>query len=147
MISCFMRLVNLNALQDYNHLEALYTLARGPLTPEDDGNDTNSLPAILATRTTSHDSLALAGERATGDEPKSEAHRREKEYFDAVGPERLALARKAAFAAKINPRFVADGRLWCWVDAVLEYNDSTESDGPGIMSKAQRCSGGASLGH
>lgn len=109
-----MGLVNLDALQYYNHLEALYALSGGPATPEDDGDDTNSLPAILATRTTSHASLTLAGALAADDEPESEVHRREKEYFDAVGPERLALARKVAFAAKMNSPFVADGRLWRW---------------------------------
>ena len=135
MVSRFMRLVNLDALQDYDHLEALFALARGPVTPGDDGNDTNSLPAILETRAMTHDALALAGELALDDEPESEILRREKEYFDAVGAKRLALARKVAFAAKMNPRLVADGRLWRWVDAVMEYYNGAESDGLGIISK------------
>ncbi|SPO07777.1 uncharacterized protein DNG_10472 [Cephalotrichum gorgonifer] len=134
MVSRFMRLVNLDALQDYGHLEALYTLAREPVTSEDDGDITNSLPAILATRATSHDALALAGELAADDEPESEIRRREKEYFDAVGAKRFALARKVAFAARMNPRFVADGRLWRWLDAVVEYYEGAESDGLGIVS-------------
>lgn len=80
-----MRLVNLDALQDYDHLEALCALAWGPITPGNDGDDTNGLPAILATRATSHDALTLAGELEADGEPKSEIRRREKEYFDAVG--------------------------------------------------------------
>lgn len=127
MVSRFMRLVNLDALQDYDHLEALCALALGPATAGDDGDGTNSLPATLATRSTAHDALALAGELAADDEPESEIHRREKEYFDAVGVKRLALARKLAFAAKMNPQFVADGRLWRWIDAVVEYYDGAES--------------------
>ncbi|RDL37831.1 uncharacterized protein BP5553_05264 [Venustampulla echinocandica] len=129
MVSRFMRLVNLDALQDYDHPEALYALVWGAVTPGDDGDDINNLPAILAKRATSHDAFALASELAADDEPESEIRRREKEYFDEVGGKRLALARKVALAAKMNPRFVADGRLWRWADAVMEYDDGAESDG------------------
>lgn len=127
MVSHFMRLVNLDALQDYGHLEALCALVWGSGTPGDGEDNTNSLPAILATRATTRDALALAGELAADDEPESETRRREKEYFDAVGDKRLALARKVAFAAKMNPQFVADGRLWRWLDAVTEYYNAVES--------------------
>lgn len=124
MVSRFMRLVNLDALQDYNHLETLYMLARRQAFVGDDEHDIDSLPAIMATRATTQDALALASELAADDELESEIRRREKEYFDAVGSKRLAIARKVAFAAKMNPRFVADGRLWRWIDAVMEYYDS-----------------------
>ncbi|KAF4455315.1 protein kinase-like domain [Fusarium austroafricanum] len=128
MVVRFMRLVNLDALQDYSHLEALYVLAQGSGTPGDDGDDTNSLPAILASRAMTHDALLLASELAADDESESEICRREKNYFDAVGAKRLALARRVTVAAKMNPRFVADGRLWRWVDAVMECYDRTGSD-------------------
>ncbi|KAK4145396.1 uncharacterized protein C8A04DRAFT_26905 [Dichotomopilus funicola] len=134
MVSRFMRVVNLDALQDYDHIEALYALAGGPVTSGLDRSDTNSVSAILARRATSHDALALACELAADVEPGSEISRREKEYFDAAGAKRLAIARKVAFAAKMNPRFVADGRLWRWVDEVLEYYDR-ESDAWEIISK------------
>ncbi|KAF5005922.1 hypothetical protein FDECE_7680 [Fusarium decemcellulare] len=129
MVARFMRLVNLDALQDYNHLEALHVLAQGSVTPGDDGDDTNSLPAILAARAMTRDALLLAEELAADDEPESEICRREQEYFDAVGAQRLALARKVTIAAKMNPQFVADGRLWRWVDAMMEDCARTESDG------------------
>ncbi|KAM5341504.1 hypothetical protein ACJ41O_014535 [Fusarium nematophilum] len=127
MVSHFMRLVNQDALQDYDHLGALCVLAQGTVTP---GDDTNSLPAMLAARATAQDALALAGELAVDDEPESEVCRRETEYFDAVGAERLALAHKVTLAAKMNPQFVADGRLWRWIDAVMEYYDDVEPNGP-----------------
>lgn len=82
----------------------------------------------MAALTTTHDALALAGELAVDDEPESEIHRREKEYFDAVGAKRLAMARKVALAAKMNPRFVPDGQLWRRVDELMEYYDDAESD-------------------
>lgn len=137
MVSRFMRLVNLDALQDYDHLEALCVLVWGPVTPGDDGDNANRLPAILVTRATTQDALALAGELAADDEPECEVRRREKEYFDAVGAKRLGLARKVAFAVKMNPRFVAGGRLWRWVDAVMEYYDGAEPGGLGIISEGR----------
>lgn len=126
MVSRFMRLVNLDALQDYHHLEALCGLALGPATP---GDDTLSPAAILATRAMADDALVLASDLAADDEPQSEVLRREKEYFGVVGAKRLALARKVALVANINPEFVADARLWRWIDAVMEYHDKVESDG------------------
>lgn len=75
---------------------------------------------MLVTRAMTEDALALAAELATDDEPESEVRRREKEYFDAVGVKRLTIARKLSVAAKINPLFVADRRLWAWVDGLIE---------------------------
>lgn len=122
MVSHFMRLVNLDSLQDLNHLEALYTLSREPATSNsgDEKKDNNGLLSMLVTRAMTEDALALAAELATDDEPESEVRRREKEYFDAVGVKRLTIARKLSVAAKINPLFVADRRLWAWVDGLIE---------------------------
>jgi hypothetical protein len=130
-----MRVVNLDALQDYNHLETLCVLARGPVFPEDDEDDMKSLPAMMASRATTQDALVLASELVADDELETEVRRREKEYFDAVGSKRLAIAHKVAFAAKMNPQFVADGRLWRWIDIVIEYYDSAKSEKPGIILK------------
>ncbi|KAJ4308672.1 hypothetical protein N0V84_011966 [Fusarium piperis] len=146
MIARFIRLVNLDALQDYNHLEALYVLAQGSVTPGDDGNGTNSLPDILTAQVMARDALLLADKLAADDEPESEICRREKEYFDAVGAQRLALARKVTIAAKMNPGFVADGRLWRWVDAIMECYDSTESDGLEELSTSKHVTSGLGVG-
>lgn len=139
MVSRFMRLVNLGALQDYDHLEALRALACGPGTYGVGGDSTDCPSDILETRATTREALALAAELAADDEPESEIRRREKEYFDAVGDKRLALARKVALAAKMNPRFVADDRLWRWIDAVMEYHDGPESDR--TRDNVKRCRG------
>ncbi|KAK1767706.1 hypothetical protein QBC33DRAFT_585666 [Phialemonium atrogriseum] len=85
----------------------------------------HSLPAILATRATTQEALELADELAADDEPKSEVRWQEKEYFDAVGAKRLALAHKVTLVAEMNSRFVADGRLWRWIDAVMVYYDDS----------------------
>lgn len=128
MVSRFMHLANLDALQDIYHLEVLYALSRQLTTLEDDKDD-NIIPVILATRTISPDALTLADELAADDEPEGTIRRREKEYFDVVCARRLALARKVALAAKMNPQFVADKRLCRWVGTVLEYHDGAEYNG------------------
>ncbi|KAL1866069.1 hypothetical protein VTK73DRAFT_4920 [Phialemonium thermophilum] len=129
MVSRFMRVVSLDALQDYDHLEALYALAGRPAAASGvDGEDVDSVAAVLARRAESRDALALASELAAEDEPEREVRRREEEYFAAVGAKRLALARQVAFTARMNPRFVADGRLWRWIDQVVEYYDRMGSD-------------------
>lgn len=56
---------------------------------------------------------------------KARSGGRRKEYFDSVGAKRLALAQKVTLIAEMNPRFVADGRLWRWIDAVMEYYDGS----------------------
>lgn len=60
IISRFMRLVNLDALQDYDHLKTLCVLARESVIHGDDEDGINSLPAMMTTRATSQDALALA---------------------------------------------------------------------------------------
>ncbi|KAF5023668.1 hypothetical protein F66182_4288 [Fusarium sp. NRRL 66182] len=121
MVSHFMRLVNLDSLHDIGHLEALYALLREDECPGNDKDGDDHVLAVLASITTTPAALSLAGELAVDDEPASEINRREEEYFHAVGTKRLALAHRVAFAAKMNPRFVADGRLWRWLDAVVEF--------------------------
>ena len=136
-----MRLVNMDALQDYHHLETLYepTRDRGNLEANgDDGADRDDLPSLavaLAERARTEDAAALAAQLAADDELESTIRRREKKYFDVMGTARMSLARKVALATEMNPLFVADARLWRWMDEVMEhygisYNDSgpTEFD-------------------
>lgn len=124
MVSRFMRMVNLDALQDYHHLETLWVLTLGSVSSRNDDHNIDNLSAMMEKQAKTQDAVALASELAADDEPESDIRRREKEYFDAVGSKRLAIARKVAFAAKMNPRFVADGRLWRWIDAVMEDYES-----------------------
>jgi hypothetical protein len=151
IVSRFMRLVNQDALQDYHHLEALCLLVRGDDDDDDDGdNADDSLAATLATRATTRDVRALADELAADDEPEGAIRQREKRYFDVCGAQRRALAHKVALAAEMNPRFVADARLWRWVAAVLEDCGGLEleSGRPGMVSKGstQRVSDSRTLG-
>lgn len=117
-VSHFMRLVNQDALQDYHHLEALFALR--PITGEDDRNDTDTIPAIIAAQAATQEALALLDVLVANDEPESEVRREEKEYFETMDVGKLALAQKVTLAAEMNPRFVADRRLWRWIDAAME---------------------------
>ncbi|CAK7265210.1 hypothetical protein SEPCBS57363_001465 [Sporothrix epigloea] len=122
MASRFVRLVTLDAFQDYVHLEALWTFACGSATPSDE-DDITSLPGLLTELAEEEDAMELAEDLAAEDVPESKIQRREKEYFELLGPERLAVAQKVALAAEMNPHFVADYRLWRWIDAVMEDRD------------------------
>lgn len=128
VVSHFMRVVNLDALQDHSHLQALLDLIRGPVPAGHEESDAGGLPAILRAWASMKDSLTLADGLAFHEEHDSVARQQEKEYFDTVGPDRLALAQKVALAAKMNLSFVADSRLWRWIDAVMEDRDGR---GPG----------------
>lgn len=122
MASRFMRLVTLDALQDYVHLKALWTLACGSAT-QGGGDDITSLPCLLTALAEDEDAIELAEDLAADDMPESEIRRQEKGHFVHLGQERLAVAQKVVLAAEMNPHSVADCRLWRWIDAVMEDRD------------------------
>lgn len=108
MLSQLMLLVRLDALQDYHHLEALHELALGCSASEHD-----SLRARLVGVSTSPELLALAEALKADDEPESQVKRHETQYFNSVGEERFALARKITQLSQHDAFFVADRRrLW-----------------------------------
>ncbi|POR38280.1 Uncharacterized protein TPAR_01538 [Tolypocladium paradoxum] len=107
MLSQFMLLVRLDALQDYHHLEALHQLALGCSASEHD-----SLRAKLVGVSTNPELLALAEALKADDEPESEVKRHETQYFNSVGEERFALAQKITQLSQYDPFFIADRRLW-----------------------------------
>ncbi|EGX88001.1 hypothetical protein CCM_09137 [Cordyceps militaris CM01] len=116
-ISRFLRIVYMDSLQDYHHLEALCALCF-------DGKPFD-LPSILSRQALTPDAINLRELLAADDDPQELTRRRDTEYFQAVGPTRLAVARKLTLAYERNARFVADYRLWKWVGAV--YRSSLES--------------------
>ncbi|KAK4452372.1 hypothetical protein QBC34DRAFT_398555 [Podospora aff. communis PSN243] len=140
MISRFMRLVNQDALQDYHHLQALCLLAQARRDEDDQGGiDEPSLATALVTRAAAPNAVALADELAADDEPESDIREREKRYFDVCGAQRRALAQKVALASSMNPRFVADARLWRCMAKVLDDRGGVElgSGAPGGVSTAE----------
>jgi hypothetical protein len=53
-----------------------------------------------------------------------EVARNEEQYFSCAEPGRLALARYLSTIAELDPKFVADRRLWNWVATYLKERDA-----------------------
>jgi hypothetical protein len=45
----------------------------------------------------------------------------EEDYFRFLGPEREAIARKLTMMAELSEGFVADSRLWQWIDEATAH--------------------------
>lgn len=52
------------------------------------------------------------------DRPPSVIQKNEKAYFSSVGPERHALSKKLTLASVLSRGFVADRKLWRWIENV-----------------------------
>lgn len=120
MLSYLIRLVNLDALQDFHHLEALYQLTTSPTT---DGN----LQATLVSISAGPKARLLSATLAEDDQPENEVRLQENKYFSAVGEERRGLAKYISFISQFNPLFVADKRLWRWIDETRRSTTETIS--------------------
>lgn len=110
MVARLLRIVSLDSLQDYHHLEALCALCFDSTTFD--------LRTILIGRALTPEAAELQQLLAADDELEELTRRQETEYFQVVGATRLSIARKLTFAYKSNNRFVADFRLWNWVGSV-----------------------------
>lgn len=52
------------------------------------------------------------------DQPPSVIQKNEKTYFSNVGPERHTLSKKLTLASELSRGFVANRKLWQWVENV-----------------------------
>ena len=104
----FTRLINLDALQDYNHFKELYALTFG--------EQTTDIPALFREQHKKAPISNMAKFLEADDQPPSAIQRKEKAYFSCVGSERHALSRKLTLASALNRGFVADRNLWQWVE-------------------------------
>ena len=108
----FLRLVNLDALQDYNHFAELYTLVLG--------HQTADIPTIFREQYATGAVSDMAKTLSSEDQQPDKIKRDEDAYFSAVGAERRALSMKLTIASELNQGFVADRRLWYWIEECLE---------------------------
>jgi hypothetical protein len=109
----FMRLIDLDGLQDYFHLVELYTLVYTNTNENDVRQQFNTL----------REDDVFIGEAKTllkDDLPASEIQKKEKEYFAHSQSGAEALARKLTEDADLDREFVADSRLWKQVGEVLK---------------------------
>ncbi|CAK7220282.1 hypothetical protein SCUCBS95973_004106 [Sporothrix curviconia] len=127
-VARFLRLVHLDALQDYHHLSALVTILRVDGQAEGDDGDYDAATEWIACKMTELQGTAEArawpAELAEDDVPAGKSEKDEKEYFTAINaPERLTAARKLAVCASIRPWQVLDRRLWHWLAVVYKWKE------------------------
>ncbi|EFR04280.1 protein kinase subdomain-containing protein [Nannizzia gypsea CBS 118893] len=111
MLWLFMRLVNMDSLQDYHLLAELYTLTYSSQATLllHAFNEQYSQPAITDMRNI----------LSANDETAADIARHEKGYFSNMSLQRYTVARKIDLASKLNTIFVADKRLWLWIEKAL----------------------------
>jgi hypothetical protein len=110
----FMRLVNFDALQDCYHFTALYSSVFG--------NRTANIPTLFRDQ---HDNRAVSNMAKilwADDQSWSEIKRNEDAYFLAVGCDRHAAARKLTVASELSRVFIADKKLWRWIEDALDLD-------------------------
>jgi hypothetical protein len=105
----FTRLVTLDGLQDYRYFTELYALV---YKPEDEIN----VPRLFKGVQKEMEFVELARTLAEDDRPVSKIKRDEEDYFRFSGPGREAIARKLTMMAELSEGFVADRRLWRWIE-------------------------------
>ncbi|KAF2271256.1 uncharacterized protein EI97DRAFT_497351 [Westerdykella ornata] len=106
----FVRLTDMDALQDYNHFaELLMSVSKKPM----------DIPKLFREQYNEKSISEMLEVLAADDDQQSDIARRENEYFSAVGRDREAISRKFTMALELNRGFIADGRLWRWMEDAL----------------------------
>ncbi|KFY72688.1 hypothetical protein V499_07186 [Pseudogymnoascus sp. VKM F-103] len=121
----FTRLTILNGIQDYCYFKELYTSAYKPA-------EGINIPALFKASQKGHKLIELAKELADDEEWAPEILKDEEDYFSVIGKmetpdvgrkeaaligiERRAIARKITMVSGLSQDFVADERLWRWIE-------------------------------
>ncbi|TVY13106.1 hypothetical protein LARI1_G008763 [Lachnellula arida] len=108
----FLRLVTLDSLQDYRYFTELYMSVH---KPEDDID----VPRLFKDVQKEEEFVELATTLVEDDRSADEIQKDEEEYFYYSRSEREAIARKLTIVAGLSEGFVADKRLWQWIEEVL----------------------------
>ena len=109
------------SIRDYYHFEALYALAHRPDGGEHASVDVPGLFGECGRRSENRRLLNELREENWSDEY---VRKQERAAFGSPPPaERLAVARKLTLVSEMNKGFVADRRLWQWVEKALEDVD------------------------
>jgi len=105
----FTRLVTLDGLRDYHYFTELYASMS---KPEDEIN----VPRLFKNIQKEEEFVELASILAEDDRPASEIKRDEEDYFRYSGSGKEAIARKLTMVAGLSEGFVADKKLWQWIE-------------------------------
>lgn len=121
----FQLLVRMLSTQDYHDFAALYALAH-PRQNGEEGNDqyASSIATLFAECPQQADNKQLLAELAAGDASPNVVARHERDAFGTLlkesAVEMIAVARKLTAMMEMNETFVADTRLWRWIENVME---------------------------
>lgn len=105
----FTGLVTLDGLQDYRYFTELYA----SIYQLDE-----NIPRLFKGMLKEGEFIELSAILAEDDLPASKTQSDEKSYFRVSGLGDKAIARKLTVAAELSQGFVADERLWQWIDKV-----------------------------
>ncbi|KAJ5940720.1 hypothetical protein N7516_000888 [Penicillium verrucosum] len=108
----FFRLINLDSLQDFHYFSLLIHSIIGQ----------EVYPYLRHIKGKTE--FLEAAEYVLEDEDDQERLKRDEEqYFSCVGPQRQALSRHLTMVKQLNNQFVADKRLWKWIELYLNQRD------------------------
>ena len=114
------RLVRMVSIHDYYNFEALYKLAWDSGAPEGEQVD---IPALFVELSQREENKRLLEELREEDWPQEIVEMEERAAFGAdmaACTDRVAVARKLTLMSTMNERFVADRRLWQWLEDALK---------------------------
>ncbi|KAF4462691.1 kinase-like domain [Fusarium albosuccineum] len=122
MMWYFSRLVRLLSKQDYDLFRVLYELAY-------DVKDSGSVdyPRLFHDRAQQEDNKQLFSELQEDDLAEDEIKKKEEAVFFRAEQKKLdslAVARKLTLMSEMNTSFVADSRLWRWIEDALRPTES-----------------------
>lgn len=116
----FQRVVRMLSIRDYHDFEVLYALVH---KPDGERAGPGDIPRLFDERAQRYENRKLLDELGKDDLSQDYVKRQEQAAFgssQAVNSDRLALARKLTLMSEMNKRFVADRRLWRWIEDTLE---------------------------
>jgi hypothetical protein len=105
----FTRLVTLDGLGDYHYFTELYASVYKP-------QDEINVPKLFKDIQKEEEFVELARMLAEDDRLASEIKRDEEDYFRCSGSGKEAIARKLTMVAELSEGFVADKKLWRWIE-------------------------------
>ncbi|KAK3393983.1 hypothetical protein B0H63DRAFT_531933 [Podospora didyma] len=113
------KMVRMHSAGDYHHFQALCALA----SPDGTANVLD----LLHQKAQKGDNRNLLNELAEGDLDKEQLREREQSCFGTKSDatEKRAVARKLTIAYEMNPRFLADVKLWRWLENALRKDDAS----------------------
>jgi hypothetical protein len=152
MVRLLQRLFRMLSKQDYHDFGALYSLAHRGDGQDGDGDGDGEgegdgeggavdMAALFSERMGREENRRLLEELAVDDMPRDEVERCERASFGSPSSragcvEKLAVARKLTVAAEMNGRFVADWRVWRWVEEALRDGDGDGDPGVDVSAES-----------